>query len=126
VLFLDEPTSSLDAQTEALVHERIFRLFRDACVVSSVHRPHLLARFDEVAFMEHGRIIDVGTVRDLEERHPTFRVSLEKAAAEREASSPPPASKGNNYPEPAADDEQGQQEIGGSTGEALETSLNKI
>jgi len=125
VLFLDEPTSSLDAQTEAMVHERIFNLFRDACVVSSVHRPHLLSRFDEVAFMEQGRIIDVGTAQDLEKRHPAFRVSLEKAAAEREASSPPQASEGN-YRQQAADDEPGQQEIGGSTGEALEISRNKI
>ena len=125
VLFLDEPTSSLDAQTEALVHERIFRLFRMPAWCLPSHRPHLLARFDEVAFMEHGCIIDVGTLHDLEKRHPTFRVSLEKAAAEREASSPPQASEGN-YREPAADDEQGQQEIGGSTGEALEISLNKI
>ena len=88
MLFLDEPTSNLDAATEAVVHERIFQLFRDACVVSSVHRPHLLTRFDEVVFMEHGRIIDIGTVRELEKRHPKFRVSLEKAsaaAAQREA-----------------------------------------
>jgi ABC-type multidrug transport system fused ATPase/permease subunit len=72
VLFLDEPTSNLDPQTEALVHERNSHLFRDACVVSSVHRPHLLSRFDEVVFMEQGRIIDVGTVSDLKERHPAF------------------------------------------------------
>jgi ATP-binding cassette, subfamily B, bacterial len=84
VLFLDEPTSNLDAQTEAVVHERIFHLFRNACVVSSVHRPHLLSRFDEVAFMEQGSIIDVGTARDLEKRHPAFRVSLEKASAQEE------------------------------------------
>jgi ATP-binding cassette subfamily B protein len=51
-LFLDEPTSNLDAVTEAAVYEQIFRLYADACVVSSVHRPHLLARFDEVVFME--------------------------------------------------------------------------
>jgi ABC-type multidrug transport system fused ATPase/permease subunit len=81
VLFLDEPTSNLDAMTESVVHERIFHLFRDACVVSSVHRPHLLKRFDEVVFMEHGRVIDVGTARDLEARQPAFRVSLEKASA---------------------------------------------
>jgi hypothetical protein len=36
-------------------------LFADACVVSSVHRPHLLARFDGVVFMEQGNIVDVGT-----------------------------------------------------------------
>ncbi|MFZ2089260.1 MAG: ABC transporter ATP-binding protein [Desulfobaccales bacterium] len=84
VLFLDEPTSNLDAITEASVYEKIFRLFARACVVSSVHRPHLLARFDEVVFMEYGRIIDVGTAHDLERRQPAFRISLEKAAATRD------------------------------------------
>jgi len=63
------------------VHERIFHLFRDACVVSSVHRPHLLKRFDEVVFMEQGRVVDVGTARDLEKRHPAFRETLERASA---------------------------------------------
>jgi ATP-binding cassette subfamily B protein len=125
VLFLDEPTSNLDAVTEAVVHERIFHLFRDACVVSSVHRPHLLSRFDEVAFMEQGRIIDVGTVRDLEKRHPGFRVTLEKASAEREASSPPQAYEGD-YLEPAADDEQSQQGMDGTTGEASEISRQEM
>lgn len=81
LLLLDEPTSNLDAITEAGVYEHIFRLFADACVVSSVHRPHLLARFDEVVFMEHGHIVDIGTAFDLQERQPAFRVSLEKAAA---------------------------------------------
>ncbi|SPF47457.1 ABC transporter [Syntrophobacter sp. SbD1] len=81
VLFLDEPTSNLDALTEAAVYEHIFRLYRNACVVSSVHRPHLLSRFDEVVFMEHGRIVDVGTASDLKERQPAFRLSLEKAAS---------------------------------------------
>jgi ATP-binding cassette subfamily B protein len=61
--------------------DQIFRLYADACVVSSVHRPHLLARFDEVVFMEQGHIVDVGTALELEERQPAFRVSLEKAAA---------------------------------------------
>jgi ABC-type multidrug transport system fused ATPase/permease subunit len=125
VLFLDEPTSNLDAKTEAVVHERIFQLFRDACVVSSVHRPHLLSRFDEVAFMEHGRIIDVGTVSDLEKRHPGFRVTLEKASAEREKSLPLQAFKGD-YLELAADDEQVQQGMDGTTGEALEISRKEI
>jgi ATP-binding cassette, subfamily B, bacterial len=81
LLFLDEPTSNLDAPTEAAVYDKIFNLFADACVVSSVHRPHLLPRFDAVVFMVHGRIVDVGSVTELTERQPAFRVSLEKAAA---------------------------------------------
>jgi ATP-binding cassette, subfamily B, bacterial len=125
VLFLDEPTSNLDAKTEAVVHERIFHLFRDACVVSSVHRPHLLRRFDEVAFMEQGRIVDVGTVRDLEKRHPGIRVTLEKASAEREASARPEAAE-DRYLEPAADDEQVRQGLDVTSGEALKISRKDI
>jgi ABC-type bacteriocin/lantibiotic exporter with double-glycine peptidase domain len=81
LLFLDEPTSNLDAPTEAAVYEKIFKLYADDCVVSSVHRPHLLSRFDQVVFLVHGRIVDVGTAAELRERQPAFRVSLEKAAA---------------------------------------------
>ena len=81
ILFLDEPTSNLDASTEAAVYENIFELYADDCVVSSVHRPHLLTRFDEVVYMVHGRIVDVGTAAELSERQPAFRVSLEKAAS---------------------------------------------
>jgi ABC-type multidrug transport system ATPase subunit len=117
--------SNLDAKTEAVVHERIFHLFRDACVVSSVHRPHLLSRFDEVAFMEQGRIVDVGPVRELEKRHPGLRVTLEKASAEREAAARPEAAE-DRYLEPAADDGQVQQGLDGTIGEALEISRKDI
>ena len=81
ILFLDEPTSNLDAPTEAALYEKIFELYADDCVVSSVHRPHLLTRFDAVVYMVHGRIVDVGTAAELRERQPAFRVSLEKAAS---------------------------------------------
>ena len=85
ILFLDEPTSNLDAPTEAAVYEGIFKLYANACVVSSVHRPHLLSRFDQVIYMVHGKIVDVGTVVELTERQPAFWMSLEKAAAQVEA-----------------------------------------
>jgi ABC-type bacteriocin/lantibiotic exporter with double-glycine peptidase domain len=81
ILFLDEPTSNLDAPTEAAVYEKIFELYAENCVVASVHRPHLLTRFHQVVFMVHGRIVDMGTAAELTKRQPAFRVSLEKAAA---------------------------------------------
>ena len=90
ILFLDEPTSNLDAPTEAAVYEKIFELYADACVVSSVHRPHLLTRFDAVVYMVHGRIVDVGTAAELRQRQPAFRVSLEKAAAQAQPETEPP------------------------------------
>ena len=34
--------------------------FPDACIVASVHRPSLLARFDTVVVVEAGRVVDAG------------------------------------------------------------------
>ncbi|MFL6618869.1 MAG: ATP-binding cassette domain-containing protein [Povalibacter sp.] len=59
VLF-DEPTASLDPRTEGHVYENLFDQFKDSCVISSIHRLHLLPRFDEVIVMHEGRIIEQG------------------------------------------------------------------
>jgi ATP-binding cassette subfamily B protein len=56
-VLLDEPTAHLDPATESAVYDNLFAEFSDACIVSSIHRLHLLGRFDEVLFMRAGRII---------------------------------------------------------------------
>lgn len=73
LLLLDEPTSSLDPATEARVYDNLLAAMPDACVVSSIHRLHLLDRFDRVLLMEGGQIIADGTQADLLEREPRFR-----------------------------------------------------
>jgi len=44
--------------------------FTGACIVSSVHRLHLLQRFDTVLVMEQGRIIDSGKPDVVKQRRP--------------------------------------------------------
>ncbi|HEX7969443.1 MAG TPA: ABC transporter ATP-binding protein [Stellaceae bacterium] len=73
LLLLDEPTSSLDPATEAHVYANLLGAAPDACIVSSVHRLHLLDRFDRVVLMADGRILDVGPAAELLEREPHFR-----------------------------------------------------
>ncbi|WP_291450975.1 ABC transporter ATP-binding protein [Cupriavidus sp.] len=60
LLLLDEPTSALDPQAEARVFDRMFAAFPSACIVASVHRPSLLARFDTIVVVETGRVVDAG------------------------------------------------------------------
>jgi len=60
LLLLDEPTSALDPQAEARVFDRMVAAFPSACIVASVHRPSLLARFDTIVVMEAGRVVDAG------------------------------------------------------------------
>jgi ATP-binding cassette, subfamily B, bacterial len=73
LVLLDEPTASLDPRTEALVYDNLFEAFRDACVISSVHRLNLLDRFDEVLVMHNGRLVAQGAASVLSATSPDFR-----------------------------------------------------
>lgn len=67
LLLLDEPTSSLDPQSEALVYERIFATYPEKTIVSTLHRLHLLESFDYIYYLENGRILHEGTLKELRE-----------------------------------------------------------
>jgi ABC-type multidrug transport system fused ATPase/permease subunit len=82
ILMLDEPTSSLDPGTEARVYANLMAEFPDAAIVSSIHRLHLLPRFDRVVYMAEGRVVDHGTLRELLHRQPRFRELWEEAMGE--------------------------------------------
>ncbi len=86
LVLLDEATSSVDASTEAEIYDRLMTAFAGACIVSSVHRLHLLARFDTVLLMEHGRILDSGKPDDVKQRRPElFAHSAMQVVAETRA-----------------------------------------
>src|SRR2546425_276541 len=70
LVLLDEATSSVDASTEAEIYDRLMAAFAGACIVSSVHRLHLLRRFDTVIVMEHGRVVDSGKPDEGKQRRP--------------------------------------------------------
>ena len=76
LVLLDEPTSSLDPESERRVYRRLFAHFADACVVSSVHRLNLLDEFDEVILMAAGRVLATGKVSELAARSELFRELL--------------------------------------------------
>ena len=48
MLLLDEPTSSVDMETEMEIFKGILDEFADRCIVCSVHRMHLVELFDRV------------------------------------------------------------------------------
>ena len=80
LLLLDEPTSALDPVTEAHVHHRLDASFESACIVATVHRMSLLEHFDRVVLMVDGRVVDAGTVPEVQQRQPIFREMVRSQA----------------------------------------------
>lgn len=65
LILLDEPTSSVDGSNEVKIYEGIFEAFKDKCIVSSIHRLHMLKFFDYVYVFDHGALVEQGTFEDL-------------------------------------------------------------
>ena len=65
VLVLVEPTSAVDAHTEARIGDRLRAQRAGRTTVVTTTSPLLLDRADEVAFLQDGRVVAVGTHHDL-------------------------------------------------------------
>jgi ABC-type multidrug transport system fused ATPase/permease subunit len=72
ILVLVEPTSAVDAHTEATIASRLRRHRAGRTTVVTTASPLLLDRADEVALLEGGRVVAVGRHRDLLE-DPRYR-----------------------------------------------------
>ncbi len=73
VILLDEPTSSVDPKTEAMIYEKLFTAFADKAIVSSMHRLHLLTQFDYIYVLHHGRIVAEGNFEHLRNNSAAFQ-----------------------------------------------------
>jgi ABC-type multidrug transport system fused ATPase/permease subunit len=73
IILLDEPTSSVDPRTEVLIYDKIFKTFPDKAIISSIHRLHLLEKFDYIYILDKGRIVGEGTFEDLMVNSKQFR-----------------------------------------------------
>lgn len=84
VLVLVEPTSAVDAHTEARIADRLrdHRVGRTTVVLSA--SPLLLDRVDEVIFVAAGRVVATGKHRTLLENDPYYRKTVTRATEEEE------------------------------------------
>lgn len=76
VLVLDDPLSSLDIHTEALVERALAQVLAASTAVVAVHRPSTLALADRVAFLEDGHLMAVGSHAELAAGWASYRAVL--------------------------------------------------
>ena len=71
ILLLDEPTSSVDSSNEIRIHEQLFKEFKNKAIISSIHRLHLLEKFDYIYLFSRGKIVGQGTFGEIK-KNPLF------------------------------------------------------
>jgi len=77
IILLDEPTSSVDSMNEMKIHDNIFKEFKNKTIISSIHRLHLLNKFDYIYMFDKGKIIGQGTLKELKQ-NPRFKIIWKK------------------------------------------------
>jgi ABC-type multidrug transport system fused ATPase/permease subunit len=65
IVLLDEPTSSVDQQNEHIIYENLLKTFKQKCIISAVHKLHLLDMFDYIYVFDDGRIVEHGNLQTL-------------------------------------------------------------
>ncbi|GMU67915.1 MAG: hypothetical protein AMXMBFR37_02480 [Steroidobacteraceae bacterium] len=65
IVILDEPTSQIDLETEAVIHEALEHLTREKTVLLIAHRLSTVARADRIVVMGDGRVLESGSHAEL-------------------------------------------------------------
>jgi ATP-binding cassette subfamily B multidrug efflux pump len=65
ILVFDEATSALDSEVEAAIQSSLGTLMEGKTVIAIAHRLSTIAQMDRLVVLEHGRIIEQGTHREL-------------------------------------------------------------
>ncbi len=68
IIIMDEPTSSIDPANELAIYENIFQEYPEKCIISAIHRIHLLPLFDIIYVFDRGKIIESGSLEELIQR----------------------------------------------------------
>lgn len=65
ILLLDEATSALDSESEQLIQDALWKLMEGRTAIVIAHRLSTIQKMDRIIVLEHGKIDEQGTHREL-------------------------------------------------------------
>ncbi|KAK7711280.1 hypothetical protein SLS64_005302 [Diaporthe eres] len=84
VLILDEPTASLDSQTDAFVQKIIRSEFQKHTIIAVAHRLDTIMDFDVVFVLDQGQVVESGRPVDLVQRDSRFKELFQMQQGKRQ------------------------------------------
>jgi len=72
ILIFDEATSSLDSKTEQSIQETLKNVAEDHTTIVIAHRLSTIVDADRIVVLEHGKIVEQGTHRELLDQHAVY------------------------------------------------------
>ena len=87
ILIFDEATSALDSKSEKAIQEELTRIARGHTTLVIAHRLSTVMDADQILVMDHGRIVERGTHRELLEQNALYAQmwALQQQEKEKEA-----------------------------------------
>ncbi|KAG0270666.1 CD9 antigen [Actinomortierella ambigua] len=86
VLVLDEATSSVDIQTDELIQKTIRTEFRDRTILTIAHRIKSVMDYDKILVLDHGRVQEYASPKELLQKKESLFYGLAKQAGEHSCS----------------------------------------
>jgi len=74
---MDEPTASLDRETEELIQSSIDELSRGKTCITIAHRLQTIQKADQIIYMDHGSIIHNAKHDDLIKQSAEYKALIE-------------------------------------------------
>lgn len=81
LIVLDEPTGSLDAESELMIQKAVDDLVRQKTVLTIVHRLHTITSYNLILFLDQGKIVESGSHEELMSRHGRYADFVKTAEA---------------------------------------------
>lgn len=93
ILVMDEATSSVDTETEALIQDALEKIMRERTCLVIAHRLSTIRNADRIIVLHHGEVREIGSHAELMERQGIYH-RLYQLQYEREAARLPPHDHG--------------------------------
>lgn len=84
ILILDDSVSAVDMNTEKVIIENLKKVRNGKTTILIAHRISTVKQMDKIVFIDRGRIVDVGTHSELEERCKDYRTLIKLQELEGE------------------------------------------